>query len=151
MKKGRNKRKTRLLTRIPPLLFRTKWSVFLAPILPLGTSRQGRTLFYDQDKIDSPGNIFRQSLAKKNQFGRWVRVDLKTEQDFCCCCCHLQQSAFELSEIRRGQEIWILKDSNVENRNYQWPDNLNKSCVYKNCLPLLSGCKLKVLQITPTS
>ena len=42
------------------------------------------------------------TITKSSCYGR---VDLKTEQAFCCCCCHLKQSAFELSEIRRGQEI----------------------------------------------
>ena len=74
-----------------------------------------RTLFYDQDKIDSPGN-YSDNHRQRNHFQRFFRVDLKTGQDFCCYCCHLQQSAFELSEIHRAQEIWILKESNVDHR-----------------------------------
>ena len=60
--------------------------------------------------------IYSGNYRQRNQFGRWVRVDLKTEQGFCCCCCHLQQSVFELSEIHRAQDI----AENAENRNDQW-------------------------------
>ena len=33
--------------------------------------------------------IYSDNHRQRNQLGRWVRVDLKTEQGFCCCCCHL--------------------------------------------------------------
>ena len=63
-----------------------------------------------------PGNLFRQSPARKSIW-EMGQGGVETEQGFCCCCCHLQQSAFEFSEIRKAQDI--LKETNAENRNDQ--------------------------------
>ena len=50
--------------------------------------------------------IYSGNHLEGNQFGRWVRLDLKTEQGFCCRCrCHLKQSAFQKFAGRRKFEF----------------------------------------------